>query len=208
VPCTISFSDVPPSNTFYTYIQWLACNSIVGGYPDGTFRPGNNATRAQFTKMVTLGIGWSLLNPPSGSFEDVLPGSTFYSYIETAFSHGIINGYPCGGAGEPCDAQHRPYFRPNNNITRGQLTKLLNLARGWALYTPVSPTFADVPATNTFFQYIETTAHRGIASGYPCGGVGEPCDAQHRPYFRPNNNGTRGQLSKMLYITLDLPQNP
>jgi hypothetical protein len=56
---------VPPSNTFYTYIQWLACNSIVGGYPDGTFRPGNNATCAQFTKMVTLGIGWSLLNPPN-----------------------------------------------------------------------------------------------------------------------------------------------
>ena len=90
----------------------------------------------------------------------------------------------------------------------GQLTKLLNLARGWALYTPSSPTFADVPTSNTFFQYIETTAHRGIATGYPCGGPGEPCDSQQRPYFRPGNNGTRGQLSKMLYITLDLHQTP
>jgi hypothetical protein len=199
---------VPSNSAFYTYIQWLACHGIVGGYTNGTFRPGNNATRAQFTKMIVLGIGWPLATPATNSFEDMLPGSTFFSYVETAFSHGIIGGYACGGLGEPCDQQHRPYFRPSNNITRGQLTKLLNLARGWALYVPSSPTFADVLASNTFFQYIETTAHKGIAGGYPCGGPGEPCDSENRPYFRPGNDGTRGQLSKMLYITLDLHQTP
>ncbi|HEV7237271.1 MAG TPA: S-layer homology domain-containing protein [Ktedonobacteraceae bacterium] len=82
------------------------------------------------------------------------------------------------------------------------------LARGWALYTPPSPTFADVPASSTFYTYIETVANKGIASGYPCGGPGEQCDPQHRPYFRPGNNATRGQISKMLYITLDLHQSP
>jgi hypothetical protein len=207
-PCTVVFSDVPGGSTFYTYIHWLACGGVVNGYSDGTFRPSNNATRAQFAKMIVLGVGWTLANPTNNTFHDVSVGSTFYTYVETAVGHGIINGYPCGGAGEPCDAQNRPYFRPNNNITRGQLSKLLMLARGWALYTPNSPTFEDVPQGSTFYTYIETVVHKGIASGYPCGGAGEPCDPQNRPYFRPNNNATRGQISKMLYITLDLPQNP
>jgi hypothetical protein len=199
---------VPSNSTFFTYIHWLACEAVVNGYSDGSFRPNNNATRAQFAKMIVLGVGWPLANPSNNTFHDVPVGSTFYSYVETAFGHGIINGYACGGSGESCDPQNRPYFRPNNNVTRGQLSKLLMLARGWALYTPASPTFADVPASSTFYTYIETVAHKGIASGYPCGGPNESCDPQHRPYFRPGNNATRGQISKMLYITLDLHQSP
>jgi hypothetical protein len=207
-PCAISFTDVQPDNPFYVYIHWLACNAIISGYADGTFRPGNNTTRAQFTKMITLGIGWPQVAPATPSFEDVLSDNVFYPFVETAYSHHIISGYQCGGPGEPCDPQNRPYFRPNNYITRGQLSKLLILARQWPIYAPETPTFEDVPADFVFYGYIETVAHKGIASGYQCGGPGEPCDPQNRPYFRPFNNGTRGQLSKMLYITLDLPQSP
>ena len=36
--------------------------------------------------------------------------------------HGVISGYPCGGAGEPCPGT---YFRPNNNVTRGQTSKIV-----------------------------------------------------------------------------------
>jgi hypothetical protein len=38
---------------------------------------------------------------------------------------GLINGYPCGGEGEPCDPLNLPYFRPGNNITRGQAAKIV-----------------------------------------------------------------------------------
>jgi hypothetical protein len=41
--------------------------------------------------------------------------------------------------------------------------------------------------------------------GYPCGGPNEPCDGQNRPYFRPGNNATRAQLSKMLALALQQP---
>jgi hypothetical protein len=41
-------------------------------------------------------------------------------------------------------------------------------------------------------------AVRGVVSGYPCGRAGEPCVAPpNRPYFRPANHATRGQLSKI-----------
>jgi hypothetical protein len=49
---------------------------------------------------------------------------------------------------------------------------------------------------------MEQLATKGIISGYPCGGPGEPCDEQNRPYFRPGDTATRGQISKMVYLTL------
>jgi hypothetical protein len=55
----------------------------------------------------------------------VQPGSTFYPYVQTLACRGIISGYPCGGAGEPCVAPtNRPYFRPSNPATRGQMAKI------------------------------------------------------------------------------------
>ena len=39
--------------------------------------------------------------------------------------HGIISGYTCGGPGEPCDAEHRPYFRRAADATRGQIAKIV-----------------------------------------------------------------------------------
>jgi len=58
-------------------------------------------------------------------------------------------------------------------------------------------TFADVPPTHPFWPWIERLAGRGILSGYPCGGPGEPCDPQGRPYFRWSANVTRGQTAKI-----------
>jgi hypothetical protein len=67
---------------------------------------------------------------PSGThtFADVAEGSTFHLYIERLILNrpGVMNGYPCGGAGEPCDPQSRPYFRPGNLVTRGQTTKIVS----------------------------------------------------------------------------------
>jgi hypothetical protein len=64
-------------------------------------------------------------------FADVPEGSTFYPHIQALASRGIIGGYPCGGPGEPCDAESRPYFRVGNSVTRGQFAKMLSLAMGW-----------------------------------------------------------------------------
>jgi hypothetical protein len=71
-------------------------------------------------------LGWTLDDPPTNTFEDVAVGSTFYEYVETAYAHEVLNGYPCGGAGEPCGPNNKPYFRPNNNASRGQTSKIVS----------------------------------------------------------------------------------
>src|SRR5206468_2213426 len=37
--CTTPFSDVPPEAYFYPAVHYLACQGVLSGYADGTFRP-------------------------------------------------------------------------------------------------------------------------------------------------------------------------
>ncbi len=203
-PCAISFSDVHTTDYFYQPVLYLACHGVISGYADGTFRPYANTTRAQMVKIVVLGFGTPITTPPSGgyTFADVQPSFPFFDVIETAAANNIVSGYNCGGPGEPCDGQHRPYFRPYNNVTRGQLSKIDAVAAGWTLINPTNPTFADVLPNTAFYTFVETAACEGVISGYTCGGPGEPCDPNNRPYFRQGNNATRGQIAKIVYLSI------
>jgi hypothetical protein len=65
--------------------------------------------------------------------------------------------------------------------------------------TPATQTFEDVPPGSTFYVTIERLAGRGIISGYPCGGPGEPCAGPtNRPYYRWGANVTRAQTAKII----------
>lgn len=195
------YADVSPSHTFYDYVQSLGCRGIVSGYSDGTFRPGNAITRGQISKIVSNAAGFS--EPVTGqSFQDVPPTDTFYEWIERLYRRGHIGGYACGSVPqEPCVApENRPYFRPNANATRGQLSKIVANAAGLSTQ-PQGQFYADVPIGHTFYLEIMRLTQRGVMSGYPCGGPGEPCDGQNRPYFRPGSNVTRGQTAKIVANT-------
>lgn len=174
-PCDLAFVDVPTEHTFYPFVRCLACRGVLGGYSDGTFRPGNEVTRGQLAKIVANAAGFD--EPVSGqTFSDVEPGSAFYEHIERMARRGIIGGYSDGT------------FRPNNTATRGQISKIVSNAADFK--EPVSrQTFRDVPPTHTFYEHIERIASRGIIGGYSDG------------TFRPQNNATRGQTSKIVSNT-------
>jgi hypothetical protein len=199
-PCAVHFADVPPDAYYAGPVGWLACRGILGGYADGTFRPANATTRAQLAKLVVLGFGWPAATPPTPTFADVPASHPFYSVIETAAARGVISGYSCGDPSEPCPGR---YFRPAANVTRGQLAKILVGAGGWPPGAPSVPSFADVPASNPFYGYVETAVALNLLSGYTCGSDGEPCPGR---YFRPAAGATRAQLSKILYNVLTAPR--
>ncbi|MEO8288693.1 MAG: S-layer homology domain-containing protein [Chloroflexota bacterium] len=197
VECIIEYSDVLPGSAFYTYVRCLACHDIISGYPDGTYRPGNPITRGQLAKIVSNAAGFT--DPATvQTFEDVPAGSTFYDFVERLASRSIINGYACGGSGEPCAVGSRPYFRPSAGVTRGQTAKIVVVASGMPAPPSAQQLFEDVPDGNTFHLWINTLASTGMVSGYPCGGVGEPCSTGNLPYFRPGGSLTRGQAAKIV----------
>ncbi len=175
------FTDVSPQDYFYAGVRYLYCAGVISGYDDNTFRPYNNATRGQLTKIVVLAERWGIYTPPSPTFSDVPADHPFYQYVETAYHHGIISGY--------ADRT----FRPGNNVTRGQLSKIQVLAEQWPLYTPPTPSFTDVPTDYPFYSYIETAYLHGIISGY--------ADRT----FRPSNSATRGQICKIVHIAITAP---
>ena len=119
--------------------------------------------------------------------------------METASDNEIVSGYACGGPGEPCDREDRPYFRPYNLVTRGQLSKIAVAAAEWEVIDPPNPTFSDVPRGHTFYKSAETAYCHGIIAGYTCGGPGEPCPGL---CFRPASTATRGQIAKIVYLAL------
>ena len=50
----LSFSDVPSDYTYYSAITDLTAEGIINGFEDGTFKPEDPVTRAQFTKLICL----------------------------------------------------------------------------------------------------------------------------------------------------------
>jgi hypothetical protein len=177
-PCAINFSDVQPADYFYEAVRWLYCRGAISGYSDGTFRPYNTTTRGQLTKIVVLAEGWPIDLTGAPHFDDVDSFNPFYEYIETAVNREIISGY--------ADRT----FRWGNNVTRGQLAKIIVLAQGWPLVNPPAPTFTDVPTDHPFYQYIETAFLHKAITGYS------------DRTFRPQNNATRGQISVIVHRAL------
>jgi hypothetical protein len=203
--CAIQFSDVTdPAAYYYTSVYYLACRGVVGGYGDGTFRPYNNTTRGQLSKIIVLAYALPIQSAAADyTFADAPTGSTFFAYIETAAARGLVSGYACGGTNpqtgvtETCDSASRPYYRPDNLVTRGQLTKIVvgaaQQVQGWTLRNPATPSFSDVPAGSTFYQYVETAVCHGVLGGY--------ADST----FRPNNSATRGQIAKIATNAVTAP---
>lgn len=197
--CAVQFSDVPSDSTFYPFVRCLACQNVLGGYGDGTFRPGNLVTRGQLAKIVSNAAGFSDYITGQ-TFEDVSPDTPFYQWVERLTSRGYMGGYACGGQDEPCLPSNRPYFRPGANATRGQTSKIVSNAAQLA-DTPIGQIFEDVDPGSPFYPWIERLALRGYMSGYPCGREGEPCMPGNRAYFRPSDDVTRGQSAKIVSNT-------
>ncbi|MDQ3931119.1 MAG: S-layer homology domain-containing protein, partial [Chloroflexota bacterium] len=203
-----AFTDVDPGDTFYEYINCLACHGVIGGFPDGTFRENASITRGQISKIVSNAAGFNE-DPGEQIYSDVPPGSPFYAYINRLTNRGIVAGYPCPtrpDGGSDCNPENPSLFKPNEDATRGQMAKIVSNAAGFD--EAVSGQFyADVPQQgegSQFYNWIMRLTNRGVMSGYACGSPDPrsgPCDSQNRPYFRPGNTVTRGQAAKIVSNT-------
>jgi hypothetical protein len=139
-------------------------------------------------------------DPGEQQFEDVPQGSTFFDFVWRLADRGIVAGYPCGGPGEPCGGGNLPYFRPNANVTRGQIAKFVSEAAGFD-DDPSGQQFEDIAPASTFYAYVYRLVIREIMAGYACGNP-EPCvPPGNLPYFRPGNLANRGQTAKIVSNT-------
>lgn len=109
------FTDVATTDPYYPYIETARLHQVLSGYSDSTFRPNNEVSRGQMSKMIVIALGWDT-TAPTQHFSDVPPSYVFYPYVETLVAHNAVTGYSDGT------------FRPGNNLSRGQLAKVLDIA--------------------------------------------------------------------------------
>ena len=160
-------------------VQYLFDKGVINGYQDGSFRPNDTVTRAQFAKMLVGAMQWELVTPATPTFNDVPADSWSYSYVETAYAHGVVTGYGDGS------------FHPGAPVTRAQVAKMVYIARQWTLDAGAeTTTFNDVHQGDWYYTYAMSAGASEIMSGY------------QDLTFRPNAPATRGQVAKILTIAL------
>ena len=107
-----TFIDVPNNSWYSQAVAKLAEMGMLKGYSDGTFRPNDPISRAEF---ATIAARFDKLQPVKGiTFIDVPSNHWAAENISSAFAKGWINGYSDGT------------YRPNRNITRAEVAKIIN----------------------------------------------------------------------------------
>ena len=167
------------------YADFLYNANITTGYEDGSFRPNQNITRAQFAVMLYRylkldGSQYESVDLPFADL-DAIPAYALPA-IRALYTENIING----STGQ--DGQI--YFHPGNSLTRAQASAMIGRTqpKGYASAALTFSDAAEIPAYAEF--YIRTMAAQGVISGYNDG------------TFRPSANITRGQMAKILYTLM------
>ncbi len=115
-----AFSDTPGTANEKA-IAKLAALKILDGYPDGTFKPENPITRAEFAAVIVRALGYASsanLLKTNPVFPDCKNAEWAWGYINVAHAQRIVDGYPDGT------------FKPGNNVTIAEAITMIVRALG------------------------------------------------------------------------------
>ncbi|TBL73953.1 cadherin-like beta sandwich domain-containing protein [Paenibacillus thalictri] len=170
-PQTATINDIAGSWA-EAEIRNAVASGWVSGYPDGSFHPEREVTRAEFVQLLAKALGWT-----EGAASDV-PNYTDLDNIglwarpaiAAAVQQGIINGYEDGS------------FRPDRPLTRAEMAVFVTKTLGLATAANSSASFADnasIPAW--VMPYIAKAVDQGLVNGLD------------NNRFAPDDTATRAQ---------------
>lgn len=144
-----NFSDVTSDSWYNQTVSTLASMGILKGYEDGTFRPNEPITRAEFGAIATRFFAETGATYEPGTFSDVTGDEWYANAIQDAVNLGLIGGYEDGTV------------RPNNNITRAEACAIVNRTLGRVpdadhlLPDDVMKTWPDNPESAWFYADMQ-----------------------------------------------------
>lgn len=178
------FTDVDKSYWAYEAISYLYNKGVVSGKGDGRFEAEDLVTRAEMIKMLMLAFDVELTNDAE-AFDDVSESDWCYKYICTAVKINVAKGLGNGS------------FAPQMNVTREDMAVFLDRAiinTGKKL--PEGDYNAQFEDDSEISDYAKASVYAmrnaGIISGRSDG-----C-------FDPKAYATRAEMSKLLYVALQL----
>jgi hypothetical protein len=177
-----SFNDVQSNYWASQFIQELSRREIIAGFPDGSFRPEEAVTRAQFAAMLNKAFTKSAQRE-GVRFNDVATNYWAYNAIQQSYVTGFLSGYPGNR------------FEPNQAIPRQQV--LVSLANGLN-YSPsaninsILQTFNDASNIADYARSpIAAAVEKRMVVNYP-----------NVRFLNPTTNATRAQVAAFIYQAL------
>ncbi|WP_228035268.1 DUF1565 domain-containing protein, partial [Oculatella sp. LEGE 06141] len=179
VNAPITFPDVQ-GHWAQAYIEALSSRGVIGGFPDGTYRPNDPVTRAQFATILA-----NAFNPTpkraGSTFADVQSSFWANQAIQTSYRGGFLSGYP------------GQVFQPNQQIPK--LQALVSLASGLDLTSnqgTVLSRYQDASQIPTWATgAIAAATERNIVVNYP-----------NVNQLNPNQEATRADIAALVYQAL------
>lgn len=179
---TSAFSDVPSNYWANPFIAELARRQIIAGFPDGSFRPQQPVTRAQFAAIVRKAFQ-KTPERTAAQFTDVPTNYWAYDSIQQAYTTGFLAGYPGNR------------FEPSQNIPREQV--LVSLANGLQYSLSGSSTdplqyYSDASTISNYARSpIAAATERNIVVNYP-----------NVRFLNPSRSATRADVAAFIYQAL------
>ncbi|MEH2235749.1 fasciclin domain-containing protein [Nostoc sp.] len=184
---TVNLSDVSSDYWAHPFIQALADNNVIAGFPDGSFRPNQAVTRAEFAALIQKAFGNQnrVRQLSAGGFSDVPANYWAASAIQSAYETGFLAGYPGN------------VFRPNQQIPRVQA--IVALTSGLGLTSSSTGTSSDLSTYYNDASSIPDYAVSSVTAATQSNIVVNYPDVKQ---LNPQQPLTRAEAAALLYQAL------
>ncbi|MEQ9238557.1 S-layer homology domain-containing protein [Coleofasciculus sp. E2-BRE-01] len=162
------------------FIQGLIDKGVISGFTDGTFKPDEKMTRAQYAALLVKAFNPSAKRDGI-KFTDVADDFWAKNVIQEAYRGEFLSGFPDNT------------FKPNNNVQRAQV--IVSLVNGLGLSASdetVLITYSDRAAIPDYAKdEVNTATKKKIVVSYP--------DTKQ---LDPTKDATRAEVAAMVYQAL------
>ncbi|WP_143810290.1 S-layer homology domain-containing protein [Paenibacillus sp. MY03] len=181
----VSFNDLPNAAAYKKGIQFLANKMVVNGFPDGSFKPDQSVTRAEFAAMLNRALGLlPSTDPVETGFHDVKRQDWFAGNVNSAVEAGLILGYEDGS------------FRPADTINHQEMLTMLVRALNYAGHSLPASSPLDVAIQEQLEDWFEPSYSSAQGVGL-LKGSGDPF------VFSAKAEATRQQCALLLHRMLN-----
>lgn len=169
------FTDVENSSDIASAVQFLKDHDVIGGYPDGSFKPDNVVSRVEALKFILKGVNKTLQTVGRLPFKDTNSNQWYANYVATAYNNSIVSGYS--------DLT----FKPAKTVNRAEFLKMLLLAMNVQVDAHVTQdVFTDVSKTSWYAPYVKYAKDKNLI-------------ATNSNRFKPDEGMTRSEVAEVIY---------
>ncbi|MEH2353394.1 fasciclin domain-containing protein [Nostoc sp.] len=181
---TVNLSDVSSDYWARPFIQALAENNVISGFPDGTYRPNQPVTRAEFAALIQKAFSTQnrVRQLSAGGFSDVPANYWAAAAIQNAYETGFLAGYPGN------------VFRPNQEIPRVQ--GIVALSSGLGL------TGGDTSTLTTYYNDASAIPEYAVGSVAAATVGNLVVNYPDVKQLNPQQSLTRAEAAALLYQAL------